>query len=132
MEVPLYYIFFPTAHWSWLYLIDQLLTSSNLLISFLNYIIFCLILLFQHRSSLLFAVGFLTPTCSLFATMILAATTNSLLVSSQAYHPEASKFPLFICLEPYWVFKLSSQKQGNYFAQIWTQRIRGIPSKTRS
>ena len=48
--------------------------ANNLLISFLNCIIFCLILLFQHGSSLLFSAGFLTPT--FFATMILAAACH--------------------------------------------------------
>ena len=75
---------------------------STTYISFLNHIIFCLILLFQHGSSLLFAVGFLTR--SLFATMILTAATNSLLVSPVAYNPETSKFPIFTCLEKCWVF----------------------------
>ena len=86
---------------------SNLTSSSPLLIyydyiSFLNHIIFCLILLFQHGSSLLFAVGFLTR--SLFATMILTAATHSLLVSPVAYNPEASKFPIFTCLEKCWVF----------------------------
>ena len=31
--------------------------------------------------------------------MILAAATDSLLVSPVAYNPEASKFPIFTCLE---------------------------------
>lgn len=64
--------------------------------------------------------------------MTLAAATNSILVSPEAYHPEASKFPLFICLEPCWGFLAVQSEEGNYFAQIWTQRIRGIPYKTSS
>jgi len=47
--------------------------------------------------------------------MILAAATNSLLVSPEAYHPEASKFPLFICLEPCWGFLAVQSEAGKLF-----------------
>ena len=96
-------LIWPVPHLCW----------STTYISFLNHIIFCLILLFQHGWSLLFAVGFLTR--SLFATTILTAATNSILVSPEAYHPEASKFPLFICLEPCWGFLAVQSEEGKLF-----------------
>ena len=47
--------------------------------------------------------------------MILAATTNSLFVSPEAYNPEASKIPLFICLEPCWGFLAVQSEAAKLF-----------------
>ena len=38
------------------------------------------------------------------AFLLAAAATNSLLVQPEAYNSEASKFPLYFCLEPCWGF----------------------------
>ena len=76
---------------------SQFCTLSNLLMSCLNYLIFCLILIFHHGSSILFPDLLLTP-CSRLATTFAPAINNLLdslvwlgikFVKSKSYPPSA-------------------------------------------